>query len=81
MKRILVHSHLEPKHTGTQLFSKNTGTLLFREKYIGTQLFRAKIYWGTAIMRQHILGHSYLMAKHTGTQLFRDKTYWCTAIY
>ena len=37
-------------------------------KYTGTQLFRGKTYWDTAIVD----------AKHSGTQLFRAKTYWDT---
>ena len=50
MKINLVHSHLEPKHTGTQLFrAQILGHSCLEKQYIGTQLFRAKIYWGTAI--------------------------------
>ena len=57
MKRNLVHSHLEPKHTGTQLFrAQILGHSCLEKKYIGTQLFRAKIYWG----------HSYLEPTYTG---------------
>ena len=55
------------------LVPKCTRVQLFRTKNSGKQLFRGKIYWGTAIQSKKMVVNSYLEAKYTGSQLFRGK--------
>ena len=51
MQNILENSYLEQKMVGNSYLEvKDTATQLFRErKYWDIYIFRAKIYWGTAI--------------------------------
>ena len=57
MLKIVEHSYLDAKNTGTQLFragvqlfsAKNTGAKLISANNTGAQLFRAKQYRDTAI--------------------------------
>ena len=48
-QNILVHSYLEVKHTGTQLFQMQNilGHSYFEPKHSGEQLFSAKTFQGT----------------------------------
>ena len=77
----MVHSDLEPEHTGTQLFRENNilGHSYLQPKYTGAQIFRGNTYWDTALQSQNNVRHSYLEQKIWGHSYLEEKN-WNRAI-